>query len=495
MEEMMEVINRGVKEELTDYSQSYIPDHAFRHLDFGANVHGIYGATPNDILHGLKLGIMNYILVIFTEDEMNNSARHSLEQSLKSTLPHLRQGGGKQFPRLYFPNGITCLSNTTAEEVVGIVFVTYLLLLTSQGKNALNNKCEKMSVFRVNLYVKVFEKLLIFHQWLSQDTFWERGDRRAKNEATKAIKDLMKFICEHFERKSNQGWKISKMHELLHIPNLIDSFGSPMNFDSGPCERMHKDVAKKPGRQSQKRHATFTLQAAQRLADRLVIDQAYQDLVVSQNTVADQSTKPTVAREGSVFIVEISDDDDDEDHYNISILGLGVMSSVDLDHLLYPDLVQYLTHYFADDYESMPLHIRCCSEIVDDDGNIYRAHPNFRGSGFWHDWAFASYVDEAAEDGFTNVPCKILCFLPDGVTGDGNCYAVVHPCQWENKKVSKLVTKWTLVPCCQASHPCGIPYDIVPVSALVSHCLVVPDIDSPGVVYVVADKANWWIHF
>jgi len=489
MEEMMEVIQRGAKEELTNYSQSYIPDHAFRNVNFGANVHGIYGATPHDVLHGLKLGIMNYILVIFTEDEMNNSARYSLEQSLKSTLPHLRQGGGKQFPRLYFPNGITCLSNTTAEEVVGIVFVTYLLLLTSQGKNALNNKCEKMSVYRMNLYIKVFEKLLIFHQWLSQDTFWECGDRRAKNEARKSIKDLMKFICEHFERKSNQGWNISKMHELLHFPNLIESFGSPMNFDSGPCERMHKDVAKKPGRSSQKRHATFTLQAAQRLADRHVIDQAYQDLVASHQMTVDQPiNSSTSAREGSAFILEITKDDD---FYKVSTLGLGVMSSLDLDDRLYPDLVQYIVCYLSDECENMPRHVRCCSEIVDDDGNLFRAHPNYRGTGFWHDWAHVSYQVEDAQAGFTNVPAKILCFLPDGMCGEGKCYAVIHPCQWTNRKVSQLVTKWTLVPCSEASHRCGIPYDIVPVSALVSHCLVVPDLDTPGVIYEVADKAMW----
>ena len=40
-------------------------DLAFFHTDFGANSHGIFGATPVDMLHTFRLGIVKYIITIF----------------------------------------------------------------------------------------------------------------------------------------------------------------------------------------------------------------------------------------------------------------------------------------------------------------------------------------------------------------------------------------------------------------------------------------------
>jgi hypothetical protein len=491
MDDMMDLIDRGDNDELQSFSQQYIPNHAFRNIDFGANSHGIYGATPIDVLHGLKLGIIKYLLEVFLEEDLNPAARHSLNEALNETLPHLKQGGDRNFPRLYFPNGVTSLKNITAEEFLGILFVTYLLCITTQGRNALS-KSEKMEIARINMYVKLFERVLIFNSWLTHSaSFWQLQDNRSINRFSKAIVTLINFITENCERKSSQGWNISKLHELLHVTRTIHMFGSPMNYDSGCCERMHKDVAKKPGRQSQKRHATFTLQSANRLADRHVIDRAYQQLV----TLPDRNDVDTnlSSHNGSNFTLEIEVQEnmpDKEKSYRARVVGKGVLASQNLRAALYPDLVQYIVCYFSTQYDIMPLSIRCCSEVSDDDGTIIRAHHDFRSTGFWHDWAWVSYEDDNAEDGFTNVPAKILCFLPDGVPGNDICHVVCHPCQWRKSNVSSLVRKWTLMACDKAITN-GIPYNIVPVTALFGHCLVVPDLREPGVVYEVLNKEKW----
>jgi hypothetical protein len=137
MEEMMEVIDNGDKEELHSYSQHRIPRHAFREIDFGENPFGIYGGTPNDILHGIKLGIIPYVLEIYLTDNLTDSARHHLNGALKATLPHLKQGGCHNFPRMYFPNGMTSLSKLTGEEHVGVLFINFALAITRQGRSAL----------------------------------------------------------------------------------------------------------------------------------------------------------------------------------------------------------------------------------------------------------------------------------------------------------------------------------------------------------------------
>jgi hypothetical protein len=73
MNSMLALIARGDKKELSSFSQQHIPKHAFRDADFGCNPHGIFGATPNDVLHGLKSGIIPYLLEICLDDNLNNS--------------------------------------------------------------------------------------------------------------------------------------------------------------------------------------------------------------------------------------------------------------------------------------------------------------------------------------------------------------------------------------------------------------------------------------
>jgi len=495
MERMMEAIDSEDKDVLAELSQHLIPDHAFRNIDFGSNPHGIYGATPNDILHGLKLGIISYVLENFMASELSSGIRHALDNALFETLPHLKQGGNKSYPRLYFPNGITTLTQTTADECLGILFITYVLCSTSQGRKAVTDN-SKVSIARLNVFLKIFERLLIFHAWMcSKDGFWIPGDTRARNRALRSIKSLMNLITENLTRDSAQGWNISKMHELLHITHFIDMFGSPTNFDSASCERMHKDVAKKPGRKSQKRHETFTMQAASRLADRYVIDRAYHEIVGDDERTGDDNDIPVV---GSSFDIVVASADEDNHvagpNYQVSVRGFRNLSGRLSQENLYPNLVEYIVAYFAEYYEDVPGTIQCCTEMADDDGKLYRAHPDYRGAGFWHDWALVSYQRNSADEGYDNVPAKLLCFLPNGLPDDEQCHVVCHPCRWQKQVLSPILTRWSLQPCSDAAIN-DIPYDIVPMSSLFSHCLMIPDLVLPGVVYEVLEKDLWWRHF
>jgi hypothetical protein len=386
---------------------------------------------------------------------------------------------------------VTTLKNTTAEERLGILFVTYVLCTTQQGKVALS-KSEKMTVLRTKLFLQVFERLLIFTLWMSKtDGFWKLGDESAKKLAQKSIKSLMRLISENFERESAQGWNLSKFHEFLHITHYIDLYGAPTNFETGPCERMHKEIAKKPGRKSQKNHATFTKQAASRLAQRYIIDIAHNRLVPENET-----QKCSKSRLGSSFTLNIAlSSQQRPPSYNVSVSSFSGVVGKDLCRDLYPDLAEFIVSFFAQ-FKKMPTSILCCSEALDETGNLYRAHHDYRGSGFWNDWAWVSYSRENVEGGFTNVPAKLLCFLPHGLPGNEDCHVVCHPCKWpeRNNKVSSLVSKWKLVPPSEATYN-KIPYDIVPVSSIFSHCLIVPDLEVAGVVYEILEQDKWSTKF
>jgi len=140
--------------------------------------------------------------------------------------------------------------------------------------------------------------------------------------------------------------------------------------------------------------------------------------------------------------------------------------------------------------DKVPKVITCQSEYRDEDNITYHAHHQYRGNGIWHDWGWVSYKNESNEDGFVDVPAKLLCFLPDGVPGNSSCHVVCHPCEWKNEMVSKLMRKWSLVQSSKDSVN-KIPFDVVPVSSLFGQCFIVPDLQEDGSVYEVFDKDVW----
>lgn len=502
MDEMMNVIDRANSDELKKYSQHCIPDHAFRYMDFGSNTFGIYAATTNDILHGVKLGVIHYVLEIFIKGELTPMARQALEQAVKQTIPHLKQGGNQQFPRIYFPNGVTNLKNSTADENVGVMFMLFILSVTTQGKAALQ-KVDTMTIARINNYVKLFERLLTFLLWLShkEGGYWKLNDTRAIRLASKKVESLVSHIRDNFPRSWGQGWNLSKMHELLHSVRMINLFGSPSNFDSGPCERMHKDVAKRPGRAAQKRHETFTAQAAQRLSDRYLLDLAYQKLVVDNEIPPPSITTSTAVCSGSSFGISIKfvPNTNGGTKCQVRAHGFGQLVACDLRQDLYPGLVEYIAAYFVSNFDGIPTTIYCASEYRDDNSNIFRAHHSFRSNGFWHDYAWVSYADDRSPDGFTNVPAKILTFLPEGLPGVPGCHAVVHPCGWRSTRVTELISSWTLVtaPARPNTADGRYPFDIVPVSSIFKHCFAIPDLnpDVSDTIFVVREVEEWCNYF
>jgi len=165
MDDMMHIIDQADKQELKQFSQNMLPNHAFRNVNFGANHHGIYGATPNDVLHGIKLGIIHYVLEIFFDTETNNTAHFHFEQAWKETSAHLRQSAATQYPRLYFPNGLTVLKTLTADECHGILFVTYILCYTSQEQPFVQKEIFQSCISKPSSrYLKNFSFSMLFWQ-------------------------------------------------------------------------------------------------------------------------------------------------------------------------------------------------------------------------------------------------------------------------------------------------------------------------------------------
>jgi hypothetical protein len=505
MAEMMRVIESNNKELLMNYSQHYLPDHAFAKLDFGLCPHGIYGATLSDILHVIKLGIVHHLLNVLHDQDMTASSKHQVDLATKQLMCHLRQSSTSQFYRLCFPNGITSLANTTAEELVGVMFISFVLLQTSNGLKAFQVN-EKFTTSHAASYCRAFEFLLIFIEWMSHPgAYWAKENgTEPYRKALNIIKLFIEYLKTNFQRESKHNWNISKIHDLLHIPWTIKMFGSPANYDSSACERMHKQTAKQPGRRCQKRHETFDKQAAHRLAQfNLIRFASDMSNNASQSGIAMQgkpdfsiTAQPTnkervcAASRFTITYKSTSQIHRKGGTLTTSVEGIGLLKVSNLTRFLYPDLVSFIALHCSQYKESATIH--CCTEFMADNDICYRSHPNYQQKGYWHDWAWVKFEDSKQKGA---VPSKILCFLPYGISGDNSeCYVVCHPCQWQKKQKSLLVDSWTLMACNKQVNN-GVPYEMVPLSSLTGHCMVVPDLGNPGKVYHIKDRSEWGILF
>ena len=82
----------------------------------------------------------------------------------------------------------------------------------------------------------------------------------------------MNNLVNTLPRHTGNGWALSKIHELLHVPMFITWFGAPMNYHTGACEHNHKYQAKIPGRRAAKNQKTFTKSVARNIVDAHVLE-------------------------------------------------------------------------------------------------------------------------------------------------------------------------------------------------------------------------------
>jgi hypothetical protein len=93
----------------------------------------------------------------------------------------------------------------------------------------------------------------------------------------RALKTLLSMCVNDIPLSKSMSLKFPKFHELFHIPKNMERFGASINYCAQRPESLLIPVAKKPGRQAQKRHngSAYKLQSAQRLSYSLMINADY----------------------------------------------------------------------------------------------------------------------------------------------------------------------------------------------------------------------------
>jgi hypothetical protein len=145
-------------------------------------------------------------------------------------------------PRLLWKDGVTSLTDLSAKMKVGIMFTIIVVSLQEEGIKFLTHMLG--SPQRLNDMRQAFQMLLSYWVWLKRDTYWKRGDKKAKEAARTAISVMLRELMRLWPRERGQGWEKAKIHEELHVPDDIERNGAPQDSHTGPTEHDHIRLVK-----------------------------------------------------------------------------------------------------------------------------------------------------------------------------------------------------------------------------------------------------------
>ena len=501
---MNDLIDNSTKQELQAYTLSKIVN-AFREVCFGANLGGIYTACAPDLLHLFEHGLVKHVLQVLLQDELTETQRQKIDNVIMHYATTVfRQTVARDFFRVQFKNGITNLTNETAAERMGSLFTLLCVLAVSAVYEELETVWDEE---RYHSILNALEMMLCCHAFLRKDEFWKCPEAfydpdfedtvndtgyvpyyecPEEEECLRSFEKMLKIIKIAVPR---QTWCIQKFHEALHFPFFITNFGAPSRYSTQTGEHNHQEWAKTPGRKSRKEHKEFTLRAAERVVDAMVLDMVTERFERYERLTTTEKEPEEILNSlrGTRWTLELFDD----------IPTVYWHTETEEAMRLPSYLINFLCEKTDLEFPSV-FHTELSRK-----GYQFRAHPNFNSQGCWNDWGMVNFSGErrvkikkgAQQGSFKTetfeqcVPAKFECFFQGA---DGQYFAVVHPCAFEAKDYSVLMQKWELE--FTSSSTRGEPdvpdLQIVSVDAIHSHVFVIPDSDKKTI-KTVANVTEW----
>ena len=437
--------------ELKDMSFHCIPN-AWSDLLFCDNLHGIYGATPAELMHCLQKGLYEYVVKgLFSVKKLKKNSnkrkktdirKENLESNreLKSrntdndmdeealvdntTIPgesivlsrnrvftdkygksfdritrrygkHLMHQSNRELPRTHFYTNYTSTGYKNASELSGMLIVFLMVFSTKEGEGMIDNI---LGEERTSQWIHLFELLLMLENFCKSEKHLVRNIHVFK----KMLPSILAYYKDTVNRLEGNGMKIIKFHLPLHFADDMLRFGSMSNYDSSIGELHHKDFAKKPSKNTQRRKEIFELQTANCQINNLTIDRAY-DFVYPGARYETKNTEnePTMNKNN---ILEFCD------KINNIVYTNGSKTSRPLcnwnDQIFMDQLVNECRD--AINMGNLKAPIQFFTQY-NRNGIIYRADPQFhkKSKQPWYDWVKVNW----GEDNNNSCPAKLLIFM------------------------------------------------------------------------------------
>ena len=454
---------------------------AFWDLPFACD-RGIYSALPVDVLHTVLLGLFKYVRDCFFEQIGESSANANEVNALAKLYgTFFQRQSDRNMPKCHFRNGIQG-GKLMAKEYTGVMLVIAVILRCDIGRGILQSsrKGNFKEEWLIRDWTLLVETVLQWEQFLKLDTMDKKVVKKL-DKKHRYIMFLMKKVwpclqllalpmcfdthpvqSHHHRLKKignrckGAGMKVMKFHAITHMAKDILMYGVPMVWDTGSNESHHKST-KTSAKLTSRNSKEFDRQTAIREDEALVLDLLKQELEgrplwdyydgyihgppdeEQQLDDDDDGNDNNTSTAGTVLVV--FRDEDGESNWNFArkrspnqAISSSSWDTPVIDFLvgLQDQVLQYMHE----------LPIRCEHTRF---GQIFRGHPNYRGKGYWNDWAIVDWGP-----GWGRLPCEIWCFidlttLPDGVTVkhfgqrlDANVYALVESCSYSQDEKDNL---------------------------------------------------------
>ncbi len=291
-----------------------------------------------DYATGIQCDSQSMVMEAPTSEDLSTrgvfprSVRQRIDDLAMALHCHLRWQSDSALPRTTFPMGLTFVKKMQGHERPGALLVLLIALVmdfTVHTRNWLKDQQfgrrgtkrkrkysdkepgsieESLGTERSSNYIKAISLLLQFERFMRAE-FIKKSDLPLVEPFVPVLIDQ---LMRAFPRSGGMSYKTLKDHLVAkHVPSDIVRFGSCQNFNSGPGEHLHVSAVKKPGKQTQKRKATFEEQVGNRFVEALTISRSYLDHPQWREAEADLS-------------VEV--ENDNEATYHSPILHVGIHS-------------------------------------------------------------------------------------------------------------------------------------------------------------------------
>lgn len=416
---------------LRELSQRYL-NNAFHGIRFGQHDNGqagIHGACPSDMLHQVLLGIDKYVILGLMEQIGKKSQQMDAINGLaKQYGKEFAHNSDRNLPKTTFRNGIF-EGKIMGKEYPGVLLVCLTVLHSAYGKRTLrkNGKFYYQQPVQdrpVDAYLRdwimVIELVLQWEEYLKSDVMQVKHVQRLKFKHRFLLYLLKKVL----KRSTGMGFNLIKFHMLLHLSDCMLNDGVPNNVDTGSNEAHHKPT-KYYAKLTQRDETKFEKQTAQREDEFHLLDLAmcevidgraqwdYLDLHLERGTIqarterakrasADENQRTLKTGDTSWYAVRnefgqptwVFTNKMHNRKYKHQGMSAAVFSFV-------LEMQEILIEKGA-----LPGGILPVYTMHKRDDQIFRATPNYKGTGAWFDWVI---VDWARMGG--RLPCQLWGFL------------------------------------------------------------------------------------
>jgi hypothetical protein len=173
---MNEIATAGDDETRKRWSQHRLQN-VFNYVPLADPIRGIFGATPTETLHCFRKGMIEVVTFLVLKNVPSSIMCAELDAIAIDFHKSHRQTARKMYPATDFSNGITNLTNISASERLGLLFLFVIIFQYPKGWEILDHALQHSRGKHTTLaaILELFEAMLCFDAWLGHDTYLEKS--------------------------------------------------------------------------------------------------------------------------------------------------------------------------------------------------------------------------------------------------------------------------------------------------------------------------------